>query len=81
MSDPNRSIGKYLRVSELHPLEGRKTKRWVLENTDGQQLGDIAWHGPWRAYVVEPRPGCVFHDGCLRDIADFLTSVRGERVS
>ena len=81
MNEPNRRIGKWLSVSELHPREGAKTKQWALENVDGTLLGEIAWHGPWRCYVVTPLQHTIFHAQCLRDIAEFLTSVRKERVT
>lgn len=80
MSDGARRIGKFLQVRDLPPGPGAKTKRWALENVDGTPLGAIAWHSPWRCYVVAPVEGTIFHDACLRDIATFLTSVRGERV-
>ena len=77
----NRRIGKWLEVSELTPREGAKTKRWSLENVDGTLLGEIAWHGAWRCYVVTPLQNTIFHAQCLRDIAEFLASVRKERVT
>ena len=48
---------------------------------DGTLLGEIAWHGAWRCYVVTPLQNTIFHAQCLRDIAEFLASVRKERVT
>ena len=64
-------IGKYLAVEE-QPREGRKTKRWTLQNKRGDYLGQILWEARWRQYTFEGDYGCIFSPDCLRDIAAFL---------
>lgn len=82
-------IGKYLSVREVPPPAAggmRKTCVWEVFNHDnGARLGTVKWHGAWRCYVFRPEitttTFTVFHDGCLREIADFLTSVRKRRIA
>lgn len=53
-----------------------KTKAWVcLNGRSGGALGSVRWHGPWRQHCFFPTDA-VFSAGCLRDIAEFLDSVR-----
>lgn len=75
---PNRvQIGKYMMV-ELCPVEGRKTSVWSVLDEDGGLLGAIRWWGAWRQYVFQPENLTVFHNGCLSDLAAFLTKANEE---
>ena len=65
-------ISDYLRVRRFDPKH-RKTPIWRVENVRGACLGFVSWYGAWRQYVFEPSSGTRFHNGCLRDIADFVT--------
>ena len=44
-------------------------------NKAGQLLGVIPKQKVWRQYVFEPQSDCIFNNGCLRDIADFLDQI------
>ena len=72
-------IGKYLYALETAPAKGRKTKTWYVYNNDHIGVGKVSWRSGWRCYVFVPGEDTVFHDGCLHDIAKFLTSVKKER--
>lgn len=70
---------KYLEFRPIAvPMQGR-TKRWgVVSKSSGDVLGLIEWYGAWRQYIIEPREGCVFNNGCLNDISAFLTEANAE---
>jgi len=52
-------------------VEGKIT--WFCRNNrDRSILGRITWYAPWRRWVFEAKPGCVFDYNCLRDVAGFL---------
>lgn len=48
----------------------------VTNNRSGDELGIIKWHGPWRQYVFFAAPSTLYSRGCLRDIIDFIESLR-----
>lgn len=61
-----------------------KTLQWQVWGRkrfpqEGQLLGIIKWFGRWRQYTFFPQPVTVFNRECLRDIANFIDSVKSER--
>ena len=68
---------KWLRfmVTEKKP----KTVVLDVQNRADQLLGKIKWNGPWRQYVYYNLGiDAQFNDGCLKDIADVLSSLNKE---
>jgi len=58
------------------PVEEKST--WFCRNNKTKEiLGMVTWYGPWKRWVFEGEPGCVFDYTCLRDIADFLENQLG----
>ena len=56
-----------------------KTQRYLVgNNRSGDTLGEVRWFGRWHQYTFFPKSDCVFSAGCLRDIADFITGLRGK---
>lgn len=59
----------------------KKPKTVVLEvrNISDQLLGQIKWKNSWRQYVYYNLGiDAQFNDGCLKDIADVLSSLNEE---
>jgi hypothetical protein len=50
---------------------GRKTLKYCVTNEPGETLGEVKWHGAWRAYCFFPAAGALFDRACLRELADF----------
>ena len=49
-----------------------KTKTWLVSSRlNGNSVGVVEWHGPWRRYVFAPDQDTIFEETCLRQIADF----------
>ena len=67
------AIGQYM-VAELAPRQpaSGKTKRWLIRNRDGELLGSISWHAPWRQYCLFVVGLPLFAAGCLRDLCEFI---------
>ena len=64
---------KYLLFSWSGQSASGRTNRWTVDAArSGDLLGQVEWYAPWRQYVFEPEPGCVFNVGCLDDISAFL---------
>ena len=60
-----------------------KTSRWVVQAKGDPDvvLGEIYWYAPWRKYVFEPKPQCVFEEDCLRQIATYCeTETKSHRA-
>lgn len=51
----------------------------VLSKSSGGVLGHIKWYSSWRQYCFFPSPQCVFNNGCLVDIINFIKGLMDER--
>ncbi len=47
----------------------------IYANRGAAQLGVISWYRPWREYVFSSSEECVFNNGCLRDILDYMENI------
>lgn len=58
-----------------------KMKVWGIYNNRTQaQLGGVAWYSAWRSYCFYAVDNtCVFDEGCLSDIVDFIKQLMKER--
>ena len=57
-----------------------KTEIWnVIAKSNKFILGQIKWHGPWRQYCFFPSPYCVFNNGCMSDIQEFIKELHAKR--
>ncbi len=64
---------KYIKFEDAGRSVSGKTGRWyVVNKRSGDRLGLISWYGPWRCYVLEPEPDCVFNASCMWDIIRFI---------
>jgi hypothetical protein len=69
---------QYIRFLEEHTTG--KTSKWsCLNNKSDDCLGMVRWDGGWRQYVFWPEDCCMFSNGCLRDIADFLDQLNAKQ--
>lgn len=57
-----RSI-QHLKI-EAVVIEGRKTPVYNVFNTDGELLGVMRWHAPWRQYVWDDDSGVIMSKSC-----------------
>jgi len=66
-------------------VELSKTKKTkvveVISAHDKTTLGKIAWHGPWRCYVFEPRPSfsIIWSDDCLEELSKYIRALNTEQ--
>ncbi len=68
---------RYISISWVGTSPSGKTQKYaVTNNRSGDTLGEIRWYGPWRWYVFFPATGTLYSHGCLRDIEDFILSLR-----
>ncbi len=61
----------FLSIRRAETFAGRPVYR-IYNIRTGDQLGILSWYVPWKKYVFSSQPQCVFDDGCLRDVLDFL---------
>lgn len=63
-------------LSEKKP----KTEIYIVVNKNHQDcLGEIRWHGPWRAYCFFPYKGSLFCVGCMEYINEFINKLMEAR--
>ena len=74
------NIGRYMVASEVGPIPGRVTQRWLIECRHGTALGHVQWLSSWRQYVFLPAPMTEYSAGCPQDMASFLERVTRQRV-
>jgi hypothetical protein len=46
----------------------------IFNNQKGNQLGMLSYYKPWKEYVFSSKEDCVFNNGCLCDVLDFLNN-------
>ncbi len=67
---------KYITIKqvslELH--EGKPVYRIFNTKSNGQ-IGILSYYKPWKEYIFSSKEGCIFNDGCLRDVLDFMDNV------
>ncbi len=51
-----------------------------LNNRSKEPLGVITFYKGWKQHVMQFADECVFNNGCLRDIADFLDQINKEQT-
>lgn len=77
----DKSFINFINVSKQFPK--RKTKTFNLVTKSSMwQLGVIKWDTGWRRYTFEPIEAysSKFSSGCLRDIANFIDNLMGDRL-
>lgn len=69
-------MSMWLEFIEL-PNEGRKTKKFrVVSRQHGYPLGEIRFFNRWRQYCFYPGPDTVFNRSCMKDICDFILTIK-----
>jgi hypothetical protein len=64
---------RYIRF-EVYGMED--LKKWVcLNKRSGATLGHAIFYEPWKQWVMEFEPECVFNNTCLANIQHFLTQL------
>jgi hypothetical protein len=50
---------------------------WICRNNKtNARLGVILKYAPWRQWIFEGMPNCVFSVSCLTDIIDFIKQLK-----
>ncbi len=67
---------KYINIKRVgaEEFEGKPVFR-IFNNKAKNQIGIISWYKPWKEYVFSSQPECVFNNGCLKDVLDFIENV------
>jgi hypothetical protein len=68
---------KYLEFVQV-PNPGKKTSIWECRSRSSKTvLGIVKWYSGWRQYCFFPEPyiEAVYSDGCLKDIAHFISQL------
>ena len=79
MSKPLASY-KHFVINAVEPPKKRKTKCFEITNKSGQCIGYISWYAAWRQYCFwTAGTQCLFSQGCLDDISDFLGKLKEDR--
>lgn len=47
----------------------------IFTNRNRGQIGVLSFYKPWKEYVFSSKEGCVFNNGCLKDVLDFIENV------
>lgn len=70
-----RSVYEYIVIEETNRSKSGKTGIYTVYSRDNV-LGVVRWFGRWRQYAFFPKSDTLYSRGCLRDIADFVESLR-----
>ena len=68
---------KYKHIHFVESGEFQTRLRYsCCNNKSGAVLADVFYYTPWHKYCVKFNPSSVFDEGCLRDIADYLSQLK-----
>jgi hypothetical protein len=64
---------KYIHIQQVKDelFEGKPVYR-IFNNKTAAQIGILSFYKPWKEYVFQSKAGCVYNNGCLRDVLDFM---------
>ena len=70
---------KHIHFTEEPTMITEDKSTWFCRNNKTKDvLGTVTWYAPWRRWVFEGEPDCLFDHNCLRDVIDFLQKQLGE---
>jgi len=68
---------QYITIVKIRDLP--KTSIYEVQNKKGDySIGIIKWNAGWRQYCFFPDGDTVYSVGCMKDICEFIQSLRGE---
>lgn len=70
---------KWIYIDFLCRSKSGKTNIYQVMSREGVHLGDIRWYASWRRYAFFPEINSIYEMDCLRDIAQFLATLKQER--
>lgn len=69
--------GRYKFIHFVRVIEMGKTAIWACRNNEGgAELGMVEWYPAWKQYCYFPTVQAVYSAGCLKDIQDFIGSLK-----
>lgn len=67
---------KYITIrQEDKEIFNEKPVYRIFNNKSGGQIGILSYYKIWKEYVFSSQPECVFNNGCLRDVLDFIENI------
>lgn len=65
---------KFITIKQVNEemFQGKPVYRIFMNKSGDEQLGIISFYIPWKEYVFSSKENCVFNNGCLRDVLDFI---------
>lgn len=67
---------KYISIIQVaDEVFGNKPVYRIYANRGGAQIGILSFYKPWKEYVFSSKDDCVFNNGCLKDVLDFIENV------
>ena len=64
---------KYITIKQVKgELFEKKPVYRIFNNRSNGQIGILSFYKPWKEYVFSSQPECVFNNGCLKDVLDFI---------
>ena len=64
---------KYITIKQVkEELFEQKPVYRIFNTKTKEQIGLISFYKPWKEYVFSSIESCVFNNGCLRDVLDFM---------
>jgi len=81
MTDINKTINsKFLVFRVADPIGLKKLPIIHINNKDGERLGKIIFHPPWKKYVFAPVKETIFDKKCHDDIGKAIDFAEGLRT-
>ncbi len=56
-----------------------RTRRFRVKHVEGEELGVVKWHSPWRRYAFFPGADTLYDGSCLHELTTFIDQLMHER--
>lgn len=64
--------GSYITFRDVGATPSGKTRRFEVRDLQGGVLGWVYWYPGWRKYIYHPKPGTLYEEVCMTEIAEFI---------
>jgi hypothetical protein len=72
---------KFFHVAKDGPHGNRKTADYhIVNNSSGLPIATIQWYGAWRQFCLFPYGDTIWSAGCLADVQDVITKLKGGKL-
>ena len=68
---------KFIEFIPGNPIDGKPAWK-VCNKKSGTMIAAVLWYPTWRMYVAQFDPDSIWSEDCLKDVREFMLSLKGK---